>query len=174
VTDPAPVPFAGTILIDKREQRPYSFAGFHADARAGGVPLAVATRVVCLPTGDYSLEGYGDTVAVERKTLADAYATLGQGRDRFERELERLAQMPFAAVVIEADWRTIIRHPPAHSRLNPKTVYRSVIAWQQRFPNVHWWACPNRRFAEVTTLRVLERFLKDRPGCAGRPGSTGG
>jgi ERCC4-type nuclease len=116
---------------------------------------------VTLPTGDYSLEGYADRVAVERKTLADLYTTLGQGRERFECELQRLAAMQLGFVVVEADWRTIVRRPPAFSRLNPKTVYRSVIAWQQRFPNVHWWACPNRRFAEVTTLRVLERFQKD-------------
>ena len=93
--------------------------------------------------------------------LADLFATLGQDRERFERELTRLAEMTFAAVVVEADWDKILKHPPEFSRLNPKTIFRSVIAWQQRYPRVHWWMGPDRRFAEIVTLRILERFLKE-------------
>jgi ERCC4-type nuclease len=167
MTAPAPVPFAGIVLIDTREQRPYAFTGFRAGARAGHAPLAVTTKVVNLPTGDYSLEGYADRVAIERKSLADLYATLGQGRSRFERELQRLAGMQLGFVVIEAEWRAVVRHPPERSRLAPKSVYCSVIAWQQRYPNVHWWTCPGRRFAEVTTLRILERFWRDQRRAAG-------
>jgi hypothetical protein len=36
-----------------------------------------------------------------------------------------------------------------------------VIAWQQRYPRVHWWLCPGRAFAEVTTYRILERYWRD-------------
>src|SRR5581483_2134770 len=99
-------------------------------------------------------------LAVERKSLADLFHTLGQGRDRFQRELGRLAKYDFAAIVIEADWSTIIMDPPKRSRLLPKTIFRSVIAWQLRYPRIHWWTCPNRQFAEVTTFRLLERFWK--------------
>jgi ERCC4-type nuclease len=156
------VQFPAVVLIDSREQLPFRFTGLRADAKQGRRPLAVTTLSQLLPTGDYSLEGLHDQVAVERKSLADLFHTLGQGRERFERELERLAAMQFAAVVVEADWLKILSDPPDHSRLNPKTIFRSVIAWQQRFPRVHWWPCPNRRFAEIVTLRILERFLKDR------------
>jgi ERCC4-type nuclease len=152
--------FPAVVLIDSREQMPFRFTGLRADASDGRRPLAVTTRVETLPTGDYSLEGMSERVAVERKSLTDLFATLGQDRERFERELTRLAEMTFAAVVIEADWLKILKQPPDFSRLNPKTIFRSVIAWQQRFPKVHWWACPDRRFAEVVTLRILERFLK--------------
>lgn len=51
--------------------------------------------------------------------------------------------------------------PPARSELNPKTVYRSVLCWQVRYPAVHWEMCPDRRLAEVTTFRLLERWLKE-------------
>jgi ERCC4-type nuclease len=155
------VTFPAVILIDSREQMPFRFTGLRADAKEGRWPLAVTTRTETLPTGDYSLEGMADRVAVERKSLADLFATLGQDRERFERELVRLAAMQFAAVVVEADWTKILKHPPDFSRLNPKTIFRSVIAWQQRYPRVHWWTCPDRRFAEVVTLRILDRFLKD-------------
>lgn len=162
-SDPAaPVPFPAVVLVDSREQLPYEFAGLTADRRDGGGLLAVTVRRAGLPTGDYSLDGYTDRVAVERKSLNDLYHTLGQERERFERELERLAAMTWAAVVVEAEWSVILGNPPAHSKLNPKTVLRSVLAWQQRFPNVHWLPMPDRRFAEAVTLRALERFLKER------------
>ena len=70
--------------------------------------------------------------------------------------------MQFAAVVIEADWSDILCRPPVMSQLSPLTVLRSVIAWEQRFPNVHWWQVPGRAAGEVVTLRILERFWKER------------
>lgn len=160
-TKPPIIAFPCAIVVDSREQLPYAFADLHADARDGYRPLAVTLRNGCLPEGDYSLEGFENQIAVERKSLADLYGTLGQGRGRFQRELERLDALSFAAVVVEADWREVLMDPPDRSRLNPKTVYRSVIAWQQRRPRVHWWFCVNRRMAEITTFRILERFYRD-------------
>ena len=63
-----------------------------------------------------------------------------------------------AAVVVEAEWSEVLGSPPPHTQLTPKTVYRSVIAWQQRYPSIHWWFCADRRLAEVTTFRILERW----------------
>ena len=102
-------------------------------------------------------------MCIERKTLLDAYATFGRGRKRFERELERMKAMDFAAVVIEADWHTIIRRPPERSQLTPKAVVASIIAWCQRH-DVHFFTCGDRRLAEVLTFRLLERFWRDRVG----------
>jgi len=138
------------IIIDTREQIPYTF-----ESISQGI-----TEKKTLKTGDYSLKGFEDIVCVERKTLSDAYGTFGKGRARFEKELERMMAYQYAAVVIEADWHTIIKAPPRRSRLNPKTVHASVITWQQRF-GVHFWTCPNRQFAERTTFRILERFYRD-------------
>ena len=157
------------VVVDSREKAPYGFASIHADAaqRQGGSPQVVLVRSVVrgLAAGDYTLEGHEpDTplsVAVERKSACDLFGTLGQARARFVSELQRLAACEFAAVVVEAEWSELLGSPPAHSRLNPKTVHRSVIAWQQRYPRVHWWFLPGRDAAEVTTYRILERFWKE-------------
>lgn len=153
--------FPAAVLVDTREQLPYSFAGIPADVTAGGGVWQVATQVMTLASGDYSLDGYATRVAVERKSIADLFGTVGQGRERFIRELERLNEMAFAAVIVEAEWSEIFDSPPGHSRLAPRTVWRSVLAWMQRFPRVHWLPCPGREFAEVATFRVFERFLKE-------------
>ncbi len=153
--EPLTVPF--TVVIDTREQLPFGFTGFTSDARHGRRPLVVPTVVGTLGQGDYSLAGLGDVVAVERKSHGDLVGTLSQGRERFERELERLSGLLWAAVVVEADWAQVLAGRE-RSRLNPKTIHRSVIAWQQRYPSIHWWFCADRRLAEVTTFRILERW----------------
>jgi len=154
------VMFPRAVLIDRREKAAYSFTGFRADVRQGEKPLRVLTRIVDLRSGDYSLVGLQDQIAVERKSLDDLFHTIGQQRSRFHRELERLSRLTFAAVVVEAEWSAVLDHPPANSRLSPKTIFRSVIAWQQLFPTVAWWFVPGRRPAEIVTFRILERFAK--------------
>jgi ERCC4-type nuclease len=80
-----------TIVIDTREQEPYSF-----DPR-----LAAAVRRA-LPAGDYSVQGLEERVAVERKTLDDFVSTVIHARPRFREELRRLAGYRAACVVVEA------------------------------------------------------------------------
>ena len=82
---------AATIIIDTREQEPYSF-----DSR-----LAATVRRA-LPAGDYSLDGFESVVAVERKTLDDFVATVIHSRERFRAELRKLAGYRAACVVVEA------------------------------------------------------------------------
>ena len=79
------------VAVDTREQKPYRFP--HSEVKT-------------LATGDYSIVGLEDQVAIERKSKEDAYSSLGQGRDRFERELERLSKFDYAA--IEANRETWI------------------------------------------------------------------
>ncbi len=79
------------IVIDTREQEPYSF-----DPR-----LAAVVRRA-LPTGDYSVEGLEQRVAVERKSLDDFVSTVIHSRARFRAELRKLGGYRAACVVVEA------------------------------------------------------------------------
>jgi ERCC4-type nuclease len=149
-----------TVAIDTREQFPFTFQGLKADADKRNKPILIPTEIVTIRSGDYSIIGYQNRIAIERKSLSDLYGTIGGSRERFENELARLNELEFAAVVIEAGWSSIVCDPPPKSKLNPKIVYRSIISWQQRFLRVHWWDCPTRSFAERTTYRMLHRFWK--------------
>lgn len=113
-----------------------------------------------MKSGDYSIDGHGENVAIERKSLEDLYSTLTHGRERFCRELERLAEPSYrwSAVVVEASWYDVCRNPPFLSNVRPKSIYRSIIALMQQFPRTHWMLCDTRRLAEVTTYRALERY----------------
>ena len=155
--EPFVVPF--TIVVDGQEKQPYRFDGLHADASLKERPLVVPTSWGQLRTGDYSIKGWERHVTVERKSLADLYSTLGQHRDRFEREHERMIEMGAGSscVIIEASWDEILNRPPRRSKLLPKTVYRTFLSWSQKYC-VPWYAMESRRLAEVTTFRWLEKW----------------
>ena len=161
---PLTAPF--TVLVDGREKTPYTFADLHADACHQHRPLLVTTEWAHLPTGDYTVRGLESIVTVERKSLADLFSTLGQHRDRFEREHERMAAgFQRAAVVVEASWYDVLHLPPPRSKLNPKTVWRTSISWLCRY-GVPWVMAEDRRLAEIWTFRFLEKAWKEF-GCNG-------
>lgn len=153
---PLPVPFV--IVVDTREQRPWTFLHLRADKDKGCRPLEVSSYIGTLPSGDYSLKGYQHRVAVERKSKEDLFTTVGNGRARFERELARLNALDMAWVIIEADFRECCISPPTYSQLKAKTIHRSLIAWEMRYPKVHWWFAANRTAAEVACFRRLEKW----------------
>lgn len=134
-----------TIVIDTREQRPYSFQN---SIERG------------LRAGDYSLAGAEDRVAIERKSKSDAYGTIGAGRGRFIRELELLSRYEYAAIVIECSLSSFMV-APARSELNPKSAINSLIAWSIRY-GVHVFFADNRTMARALTYRILEKFYRER------------
>ncbi len=146
-----------TIAVDTREQAPFGFGGITGDR---GRVVEVATCIKGLKTGDYSVNGLEDAIAVERKSKADLYETVGRGRARFERELSRLAEMEAPAIVLECDLASLLR-PPARSRVHPSSVLNSLIAWSVRH-HIPVWPCPDRRFAEILTYRLLRHYWRER------------
>lgn len=155
-----------TVVIDNREQRPYSFS---APIRVAALrkSFSVTSRRGTLHTGDYSLLTLESEIAVERKSLADLFSTLGAGRERFTRELARLATFRSASIVVEAEWSTIFTAPPARSKLSPRTIFMSVVSWRNRYPNIGWWFLPSRDVAEACTIRILDDYWRKRKAGAG-------
>ena len=143
------------ILIDTREQRPFSFIG------ETGAPIP--TERATLATGDYSLAGYADRVAVERKSLPDLVACLSHERGRFKRELERGKQLDAFAVVVEASWEDLA-HGRYRSKLNPHSACQSVLSFSARL-GIPFLFAGSRAGAEYATAGFLRQYLK---GCRER------
>ena len=137
-TDNLPV-----IVIDSREKRPYEFP---------------RCRLGALKTGDYSIAGCEDRVAVERKTVADAYASLGRGRGRFRREVERLGRLEYGAIVVEADLRGFLC-PPAFSQMNPKAALGTLLAWSVRY-GIGVLFAGDREHGNDITQKLLEAYWR--------------
>ena len=134
------------IIIDTREQSPFTFAGYE-------------TKVATLRTGDYSLEGFEDRVAVERKSKEDAYGCVGSGRRRFVECLERLAALDRAAIVIERSIENFDKEPPARTRIDSRMAVGSYISWSCKYRIPVFW-CNNKAYAERVTVRFLAAYVK--------------
>jgi ERCC4-type nuclease len=131
------------IAVDTREQRPYRFQ---------------RAVVKTLLTGDYSIVGLEERVAIERKTKEDAYSSLGRGRARFARELARLARFDYAAIVIESSLPEFLS-APAFSRMNPKAAIRSIVAWSVRY-RIGVFFAGDRPHGNALTLQLLEKYWR--------------
>jgi hypothetical protein len=171
-----------TILIDTAEDRPFTFLGIHADANQKRRVFSVPTKRANLgrhphSLGDYTIDGAWGEVAIERKSMEDAWGTLlgwptGWERDRdlpgrrkrFEHELWNLNNVRFSLVVVEASLGACCANMPSWGKKpeeeNAKIFFRTVISYQQRFPRVQWAFCDSTRLAEIFAFRWLYRFWR--------------
>lgn len=135
------------LVVDSREQTPFTFAGYDCEVQAGA-----------LTVGDYSLFGLTDRVAVERKSLPDLVLCLGRERERFERELQRAAALQAFMVVVEAPWGDLAAGN-YRSQLNPNSARQSVLAFTCRY-RIPFMFAGTRAEAERMTFDYLRHYLR--------------
>jgi ERCC4-type nuclease len=75
------------IIIDTREQTPYEL---------------VEAKKSKLKTGDYTVDGFEDVMAVERKSYSDLYKCLTSDLGRFKKQLKRLGKMRHSALLVDS------------------------------------------------------------------------
>jgi len=139
---------AATIVVDTRERYPYRFS--HQEAE---------TMRATVPAGDYAVRAADGTVlaAVERKSLENLAATLSDGTLAFQ--LQRLAELPLAAVVVEARYSALYKL----EHVSGSWLADQLARLEVRYPEVHLVFADSRRFAEEWTYRFLTTALADVP-----------
>jgi ERCC4-type nuclease len=83
------------VLVDTREREPWPLQANHPNWIGG-------ERRVALKTGDYSVEGMENLLALERKSLPDMVACTVAHRQRFLAACGRLAKFRWKAILVEA------------------------------------------------------------------------
>jgi len=102
-------------IIDTREQSPLCLD-----------PLKTISKG--LSTGDYSVCGLESRISIERKSLNDFVQCCTYSRERFERELVRMREYEFRAIVDESTWDAIqLKH--YHGATHPNAVLGSAMAF---------------------------------------------
>lgn len=118
------------IVVDSREQEPYW---------TGAVRAA-------LKTGDYSVAGYEDKIAIERKSPQDLLGSLGgkkgARRARLLREFRRLSLMPWGAFLVESTAGGLYT-VPRFGRITPAHAIGTLLRWGGRY-RVPVWFCAGR------------------------------
>jgi DNA excision repair protein ERCC-4 len=138
-----------TLTIDTREPWPHPWA-----------PLLPETQLVqaTLETGDIALAGAETGAVVERKTLSDFLACIGQERARFDKELLRARYVTAFCIVVESTLVEALHRP---SGLHPAAIVGSIAAWTRRgFPVV--FAGSPRLAADFTFRYLIQQITEAR------------
>jgi ERCC4-type nuclease len=133
-----------SVVIDSREQRPLDFGP------------DVTTITGTLSAGDYSLQGFEEHAAIERKELGDLLSCITTERARFKRELLRLRSYPCRAVVVEATLADILSGD-YRSKVHPSSVLGSIASWMTRY-KVPFVFAGDRTGAAAVTLALLRTY----------------
>lgn len=107
------------VLIDSREQNPFSFERFRS--WFGGIERQT------LRVGDYSVASLEDYCAVERKDLSDLVQSFTIERSQFIKRLREMKQFPQRLLVITAALSQV-KSPYPYSRASPNRITQSLIA----------------------------------------------
>jgi hypothetical protein len=160
-----------TLVIDSNEAQSghhgYTFQGIRGPRWTRKYPpdfpiiVPTVTQSLLHLSCDYSILGM-PSIGVERKSKSDFFGSMAD-HCGFEARVRHMASvLVFGAVVVEAQWEEIYTNPPTHSQMNPKSIFGSVLDWQQCYPNVHWQFMPGRWAAEQACFRILERYWINR------------
>jgi len=131
------------ILQDSREQKPWKFEQ--------------ETRVVTLPTGDYSALGLEDDFVIERKGLGDMVRSATIDRERFRKELRRMSEFRWRMVVIDASIYQLRTHR-YYSGQQPNTVLRNIANDSLFFQVPFIWSGGRKHSAPLVLMYFQEAF----------------
>ena len=146
------------IVRDTREQEGYYFK-----------PFGACTGMVNekLDTGDYAILGLEDKCCVERKGSVEELAlNLGQGKDRFYREIERMEEFPHKFIILEFTVDELLKFPeksrvPVKNQAAVKVTGRYMLKClieMQLYNNVNVLFCTDKYNAFLVVSSILKRI----------------
>ncbi len=114
-----------TVLQDDREKKPLKLD-----------PAHFKVKVKRLSVGDYTLEGWEDIIAIERKSSIKELVTNLSSRYRptFKKFLAKLEKVPFKIIIIEDDLSNVIK---TMLRMKTGLTTYSVYYWLSRMLVYH-------------------------------------
>ena len=134
-----------TILQDRREGLPWKWSD------------ACRVEIVHLPCADYSMAGWSDRLACERKSLNDLVLSLTHERERFIDSCRRMMAYEHRLLVVEADIADVLTHR-YNSRANASSIVGSTIALFHDYGlATAWWHSP--RVAADLVERWFRRIV---------------
>lgn len=140
-----------TIIFDSREQQSLDFTEFRG----------IDTIRQGLKTGDYSLQGYEDSICFERKSVQDLVGTLIGGHERFLREMDRMKTFQEKYILVEHSPDILYHYCTQHGwghKFN--TIIQSLLAYSCHY-QVRVRFCKDRHDMAQYIVRKAKEFLKN-------------
>ncbi|MFC1741761.1 ERCC4 domain-containing protein [Nanoarchaeota archaeon] len=125
------------IVIDTQEKRPLKFN---------------KSKTKHLKHGDYSLEGYEDQAAIERKSMQDIASSIcGTRRAIFEKNIKNAKKsLKFYGIVVEGNWADFSNPKKWYGRVAPKQVKGTITKWSAKYGMPVYFAGNKKGAAEIT------------------------
>lgn len=142
------------VVIDTREQNPLEFK------RSKNFEGTVTKK---LNVGDYSIEGFEDRIAVERKSAIDLFGTLGKGHKRFQKELERAKKLDYFCIVVEEPFSLVLNQSfeDAHySKMKGYVVVAIIFTLKFKY-GIDTVFCSNRYEASLYIRNLFKGWMKN-------------
>lgn len=143
-----------TIIVDTREQKPWSFS-------------TQASITHKLDTGDYSIEGLQNLLAIERKrNVAEVANNITE--KRFKDVVERLKSIKHSFILLEFDLEDVMKYPIGSDipkrlwdkiRISPAYIIKHLLDLQIDH-NIKVIFCGNSSNAEKLALSIMKRIHK--------------
>lgn len=146
---PKPITFPDgfMMVIDTREQSPLF-------KRTKGLISVVDT----VKHGDYTIKGFEDRIAFERKQISDFYTYIGRERKKTITKLKALSQLDFAALVVEASWDDILQHQ-MFTKVHPSVAEGFLTSLNVRY-NIHCFLDRDRGNIERYILKRAVKYYE--------------
>jgi len=135
------------IVVDTREQKPL----WHKDV-----------IVEKLNVGDYSIEGYQNRFAIERKSPQDLFGTLDGGHKRFKKELQRAANYDYFAIVIDSSFSKCLNKEftgSYFSKMKGFVIMQIVFTLHVKY-GINIWFCSTRTESKQVIKYIMNAYIK--------------
>lgn len=142
------------LVIDTREQLPLTF-------RKSKVIESVTFQA--LKTGDYSIEGYEDKIAIERKNPLDLFGSVGKNHKRFRKELDRATEFDYFAILVERPFNEILKKDfegSHYSKMRGDVVIKILYTLKFKY-GIDVIFCNGRNEAKNIIKNIFMAYLKD-------------
>jgi hypothetical protein len=142
------------VVIDTREQMPWEF-GFHTTSKRK------------LDTGDYSIEGLEDVLAIERKRSVSEIAN-NLSESRLKDVLERLSKIKHSFILLEFSLDDVYQFPVGSDipkrlwdklKISGNYIIKRFIEMQMKY-GVHILFCGNSENAERMAVSIMRRIYE--------------
>ena len=138
------------LVVDTREQNPLC-------SNVKGLTVCRDT----LKNGDYSIRGFENRFAVERKKVSDFFSYIGKERRRTVAKLKRFKNYDFSGLVIEASLDDLLS-PQMYTQVSPETARQFLVSVNLRY-GIHVFCDRQRKNIEMWLLdRAIKFFNMNR------------
>ncbi len=141
------------IVVDTREQD---------GLFQGRLPKGLIIVSDTLHKGDYSIRGFEEDIAFERKQMSDFYSYIGKERKKTIKKVRELSQCHHASLVIEASEDEIF-NGNMFSQVSPEVARQFLVSCRLRW-NIHVFMSSSKKACQRYIIDHCIKFYKIKRG----------